>query len=33
MRDGVRLFTAIYVPNDTTRRHPIVMTRTPYRAS
>src|SRR3989337_780115 len=30
MRDGVRLFTAIYVPNDTTRRHPIVMTRTPY---
>ena len=30
MRDGVRLFTSIYVPNDTTRPHPFVMTRTPY---
>ena len=30
MRDGVHLFTAIYVPKDTTRLHPIVMTRTPY---
>jgi putative CocE/NonD family hydrolase len=30
MRDGVRLFTAIYLPKDTTRPHPIVMTRTPY---
>ena len=30
MRDGVRLFTSIYVPRDTTRPHPIVMTRTPY---
>jgi hypothetical protein len=30
MRDGVRLFTAIYVPKDTTRAHPFVMTRTPY---
>ncbi|HTT68244.1 MAG TPA: CocE/NonD family hydrolase [Gemmatimonadales bacterium] len=30
MRDGVRLFTAIYVPKDTTRTHPFVMTRTPY---
>ena len=30
MRDGVRLFTSIYVPKDTTRQHPIVMTRTPY---
>ncbi|MEK7667516.1 MAG: CocE/NonD family hydrolase [Gemmatimonadota bacterium] len=30
MRDGVRLFTAIYAPRDTTQRHPIVMTRTPY---
>ena len=30
MRDGVRLFTAVYVPNDTTRAHPFVMTRTPY---
>lgn len=32
MRDGVRLFTAIYYPKDTTRLHPIVMTRTPYSA-
>jgi uncharacterized protein len=30
MRDGVRLFTAIYVPKDSTRAHPFVMTRTPY---
>ncbi len=30
MRDGVRLFTSIYVPRDTTRRHPILLTRTPY---
>jgi putative CocE/NonD family hydrolase len=30
MRDGVRLFTAVYVPRDTTRSYPILMTRTPY---
>lgn len=30
MRDGVRLFTAIYAPTDTTRPHPILMVRTPY---
>ncbi len=30
MRDGVRLFTSIYVPKDTTQAHPFVMTRTPY---
>ncbi len=30
MRDGVRLFTAVYVPKDTTESHPILMTRTPY---
>jgi putative CocE/NonD family hydrolase len=30
MRDGVRLFTSILVPKDTTKRHPILMTRTPY---
>ena len=30
MRDGVRLYTAIYYPRDTTERHPILMTRTPY---
>jgi len=30
MRDGVRLFTAIYAPRDTTTKHPIIMLRTPY---
>ena len=30
MRDGVRLFTAVYVPRDTTRRYPILLQRTPY---
>ncbi len=30
MRDGVRLFTAVYLPRDTTRRYPILMRRTPY---
>lgn len=30
MRDGVRLFTAIYEPKDRSRRHPILMMRTPY---
>ena len=30
MRDGVKLFTSIYIPKDTTEQHPILMTRTPY---
>ncbi|HYC40292.1 MAG TPA: CocE/NonD family hydrolase [Chitinophagaceae bacterium] len=30
MRDGVRLFTAIYLPRDSSERHPILITRTPY---
>jgi putative CocE/NonD family hydrolase len=30
MRDGKKLFTAIYIPKDTTQAHPILMTRTPY---
>lgn len=30
MRDGTRLFTAVYAPRDTTRRYPIMLTRTPY---
>jgi putative CocE/NonD family hydrolase len=29
-RDGVKLFTAIYLPNDSTTDHPILMKRTPY---
>ncbi|UCD38510.1 MAG: CocE/NonD family hydrolase, partial [Fidelibacterota bacterium] len=30
MRDGVRLFTAVYMPKDTTRQYPFLMIRTPY---
>jgi putative CocE/NonD family hydrolase len=30
MRDGKRLFTAVYVPKDTSRKYPILLRRTPY---
>jgi len=30
MRDGIKLFTAIYIPKDNSEKHPILMTRTPY---
>jgi putative CocE/NonD family hydrolase len=30
MRDGVRLFTAVYVPKDTSQKWPVLLTRTPY---
>src|SRR6267142_109134 len=30
MRDGVKLFTAVYIPKDSSEKHPILMTRTPY---
>src|SRR5262249_2492841 len=30
MRDGVRLFTAVYVPKDDSMSYPILLTRTPY---
>lgn len=30
MRDGIRLFTAIYMPKDTTRTYPVLLKRTPY---
>jgi putative CocE/NonD family hydrolase len=30
MRDGVHLFTAVYVPKDNDKRYPIVLSRTPY---
>ena len=33
MRDGVKLFTAVYVPKDTSQRYPILLTRTPYTVS
>lgn len=30
MRDGVKLFTAVYAPKNTTEKHPFLMVRTPY---
>ena len=30
MRDGVHLFTAVYLPKDRSRLYPILLTRTPY---
>ena len=30
MRDGIKLFTSIYIPKDNSEDHPILMTRTPY---
>ncbi len=30
MRDGIKLFTSIYIPKDNSEKHPILMTRTPY---
>jgi putative CocE/NonD family hydrolase len=30
MRDGKRLFTAVYVPKDDSKTYPILLTRTPY---
>lgn len=33
MRDGKRLFTAVYAPKDQAQRYPILLTRTPYSAN
>jgi len=33
MRDGVKLFTSIYVPKDTSKAYPFLMDRTPYSVS
>ncbi|HKR01901.1 MAG TPA: CocE/NonD family hydrolase [Pyrinomonadaceae bacterium] len=33
MRDGVKLFTSIYEPKDTTQKYPILLSRTPYTVS
>jgi uncharacterized protein len=33
MRDGVKLFTAIYTPKDNAEKHAFLMTRTPYSCS
>ena len=30
MRDGARLFTAVYAPKDSSRQYPFLITRTPY---
>ena len=30
MRDGVKLFTSIYIPNDKSEKHPFLLNRTPY---
>ncbi len=30
MRDGVKLFTSIYIPKDRIEKHPFLITRTPY---
>ena len=30
MRDGVKLFTSVYIPKDNSEKHPILITRTPY---
>ncbi len=30
MRDGVKLFTSIYIPKDTTQSYPFLINRTPY---
>ncbi|MGJ1389944.1 CocE/NonD family hydrolase [Sphingobacterium spiritivorum] len=33
MRDGVKLFTAIYIPKDTDNKYPFLINRTPYTVS
>src|SRR5262249_43472733 len=30
MRDGVKLFTSVYVPKDASQKYPFIMQRTPY---
>jgi predicted acyl esterase len=33
MRDGKRLFTSVYAPKDTSKKYPILLSRTPYSVS
>lgn len=33
MRDGVKLFTAVYAPKDNSQKYPILLNRTPYSCS
>lgn len=30
MRDGIKLFTSVYLPKDASEKHPVLITRTPY---
>lgn len=30
MRDGIQLFTAVYIPNSSNEKHPLLLSRTPY---
>src|SRR6218665_4010351 len=30
MRDGIKLYTAVYTPKDSSQKYPILMQRTPY---
>src|SRR5678815_3774256 len=30
MRDGIKLFTAIYIPKNASEKYPVLMERTPY---
>ncbi len=30
MRDGIKLFTSLYIPKDLSEKHPLLLTRTPY---
>src|ERR1041385_1430540 len=30
MRDGVKLFTSVYAPKNTSQKYPILLSRTPY---
>ncbi len=30
MRDGVKLFTSVYIPKDTSQQYPVMLERTPY---
>jgi len=32
MRDGIRLYSSIYVPQDSSQAYPVMLNRTPYRA-
>lgn len=33
MRDGIKLFTAVYEPVNKSEKHPVLITRTPYKAA